>query len=125
MEIKRNMRDLFGQDEGMHDKQEMKRLFLEGSITGKKIIKKTAQLEESKRLLTGVSENTSIDELKKIYSEMLRTYDSGKTLETKMGYLEKTKDKVKILSMCYNLVASKIDTLEGLKSEFDSEVEGF
>lgn len=122
------MEDMFNDmpgGESLHDEKEIKRLFLEGSKVGKNIIKKEAQLVEAKALLIGLDMSMPIDEMKERLVKMYSIYETGKALETKMGYLARTKNPTTVLGICYNLVASKLETLDHLKSDFETEIQGY
>ena len=111
--------------ESLHDEKEIKCLFLEGSKVGKNIIKKTEQLKEAKMILAGIDMDMSIQDMKSKLTLMYNIYETGNSLEVKLGYLSRTNNKVRVLGTCYNLVVSKLDTLEILKSDFDAEIEGY
>lgn len=111
--------------ESLHDTVEIKRLFLEGSKIGKNILKKEEQLEIVKDILSSVSENDDIDKLKSNMISMLRVYETGKALENKVSYLNRTRDRITVLGACYNLVATKIASLETLKQDFETDIEGY
>ncbi len=121
------LEDIFASTPGdsLHDEKEIKRLFLEGSKVGKNIIKKTDQLTEVKKMLHGLDMQTDIKEMKTTLAQMYSIYESGKSLETKLGNLSRTNSKVTVLGICYNLVATKLDTLENLRADFDMEIEGY
>ena len=128
MKETKEMKDIFGAFDGnetLHDTAEMKRLFLSGSPLGKNIMKKEAQLLNLKELLSTVDEKNTSKELKDTIEDMYKLYETGKSLETKMGYLERTYKHVTLLSIAYNYTAAKIEGLSILKSKFETEIDGF
>ncbi len=118
--------DIFKQEnETLHDKEELKRLLLEGSKIGKNIIKKQQQLDDAKKILSDIDFNSSVGEIKNKLITMHKIYEKGSRLDKQVGYVNMTKNKDKLVGMCYNLVAGKMETLERLKDAFESEVEGY
>ena len=118
-------RDDLGNKETLHDAEEVKRLFMQGSKIGKNIIKKETQLKELKGILDSVKMETPAVEIKAKLKTMYQLYESGKSLETKLGYLERTYKHTTLLGMCYNYTVAKIEGLEALKHTFETEIEGF
>lgn len=121
------LEDIFQPEKGnsLHDEIEIKRLFLEGSKIGKNILKKEEQVKEAKLILNEITQDMPIDEMKGKLIKMYRIYERGQSLETKVGYLSRTSNPVTVLGICYNLVATKLESLEGLKSTFNAEVQGY
>lgn len=121
------MEDIFANTsaEKLRDEDELKGLFLKGSKQGKNIDKKEEQLKEVKKLLKNVSLVQNFSEIKTTLIQMYKIYESGKSLETKIGYLEKTKSKDTLIGLCYNYVAAKIETLQTYKDKFESEIQGY